>query len=484
MACWLGIIVLAGGLLGRLAAQTQDANTPLYFAHRSFQLPFQLNQVQGTVREVVVYAYERGRDRRWRQVGRALPTQKLPVRLDADGDYLFAAQIQFTDGKASPANVDDLAATTRIIVDTIRPDIRLRAIQGRNSSTAGVDWSIQDANLELTSIRLECRYLGQKRDWFNITDGFRPASRGDYLWSLRPGQQLEVRMRAQDRAGNEAVSATVVTPPSGKPTTVREPMQRDMAARPAYTTKVDHYLPRKAVELNVTIESGKSGLSTVDLFVTRGDQSGTLWEQVNNALQPAKSDRPPDGSGQGLERRVLRYDAPSEGLYGFVIVPRSGVGLAERPPQPGDPPQVWVEVDQTPPQLDILDVRVVPSDPGGEHGNQVIIRWQATDKNLENQPIDIEVSEQAPKLNSGQQTDAQNVPSGQWKSIATKLDNRGEYRWTPPNTDPFKFWVRVRAIDRASNMTPKVWPKPVIIDLQKPKVNRIQVETIFDPPSS
>jgi hypothetical protein len=140
-----------------------------------------------------------------------------------------------------------------------------------------------------------------------------------------------------------------------------------------------------------------------------------------------------------------------EGVYGFSLIVRSGVGLSDRPPRNGDPPQVWVEVDLTNPVVHWVQVDVGR----GSDSGWLTITWKATDKNLGREPITLSYA-----------TD----PQGSWTPIASHVENSGRYRWQmPAGSVPYKFLVRVQATDQAGNVGSLVTPKSVIVDLAQPK---------------
>ena len=71
--------------------------------------------------------------------------------------------------------------------------------------------------------------------------------------------------------------------------------------------------------------------------------------------------------------------------------------------------------------------------------------------------------------------------AGKWNEIKYRLSNStqttGRYTWEVPEADLWKFYVRARAVDRASNTGEHIWgqdsdrknpPVEVIVDLQKP----------------
>ena len=210
------------------------------------------------------------------------------------------------------------------------------------------------------------------------------------------------------------------------------------AARPM-TTAV-RMVNSKRVSLNYEIKDvGPSGVSMVELWYT---QDGRKWERYDTASQP----RPP-----------FVVELKDEGLYGFTLVARNGVGLGRRPPRTGDQPQVWVEVDTTKPVVKLLDVQVGASGEGQSLG----IRWKATDTNLGQRPITLSYAEQA---------------TGPWTVIAANVENSGAFGWQLPTGVPPHLMVRVEATDLVGNVGVAQMPEPIVLDLSQPVVSIVAVE--------
>jgi hypothetical protein len=188
----------------------------------------------------------------------------------------------------------------------------------------------------------------------------------------------------------------------------------------------------KRVCLNYELKNvGPSGVSDVELWYTR---DGHVWQRHSATRQA----RPP-----------YVVEVEEEDLYGFTLVAQSGAGLAQRPPQDGDRPQLWVEVDATKPNVRLLGV---------ETGNEAEARhlkivWRATDRNLGSRPITISCGAS---------------PEGPWAPIATKIENSGRYLWPMPPDMPHQFLIRVEAVDMAGNVGVAQTPTPVLSDLAQP----------------
>ncbi|HEY8505728.1 MAG TPA: hypothetical protein VIL46_14180 [Gemmataceae bacterium] len=467
-----GLLGWAGVFAALPAARAQDggpADRTSYIARHAFFIPFQIDPSRRDMRELKLFASRDGGP--WQEVARSAPGQNgFDFRAAGDGSYTFAVQAISADGTREPERLDQLRSHLRVVVDTRAPEVALRAMHGR-PGTAGVAWDVRDEYLDDRSVRLEVRWPGQA-DWMPVDPvrgDHRP--RGDFFWEMKPGQRLQVRVTARDRAGNVGESPVVETPPSAgggdPPAGPLDPPSAgpDPGASRSHSRPRMSFVNSKRVSLETRIQVGRSGVADVKLWVKQ--ESGE-WREAPASAAPAPGESgggqiSGDGEQVRVEKRVLTYEAPDEGQYGFIVVARNGVGLASPAPRPGDPPQVLVEVDLTPPKVAITDVRVLPS---GARGKMVQISWDVQDKNLDDRPVELSY---APDRGAAE-TD--------WKLIAKNLDNTGSYTWVVPDGTPYRFYLRLRAIDRAQNLGQDVWRDEVIIDLFTPRTEIIEVSPV------
>jgi hypothetical protein len=206
----------------------------------------------------------------------------------------------------------------------------------------------------------------------------------------------------------------------------------------------------KQFTLNYDVkEVGPSRVSTVDVWYT---QDGQNWQKYRTQKCTDNPDAKPPFA--------IDIKVQEEGLYGFTLVVHSGVGLSERPPQVGDEPQVWVEVDITKPQIKLSKIIVGR----GPDKGKMSIAWQCWDKNLTAKPITLSYAES---------------PDGPWTPIAEKLENSGRFVWQMPDKDlPYQFLVRAQAVDKAGNIGEAVTPEKIAVDLALPKVQILGVEPV------
>jgi hypothetical protein len=183
---------------------------------------------------------------------------------------------------------------------------------------------------------------------------------------------------------------------------------------------------------------GPSGVGKVELWLTTDD--GRSWQRWAEDPEAAASLH-----GGEYQRRV---ELPKEGVYGFRLVVQSPVGLGDAPPQPGDPPEMRVEVDMTAPKAQLYCM------PDPDHDNALLLRWECEDKNLAGMPVILEWAEQR---------------EGPWQRIAPPLAARPNlYSWALPPGTPVYVYLRLRVRDTAGNEGVAVTPRPQLADLSKP----------------
>ncbi len=237
-------------------------------------------------------------------------------------------------------------------------------------------------------------------------------------------------------------------------TTAPAPTPANTEALPATLTKSPKF------DLNYQLEGGPSGISKIDLYVTRDD--GKTWIRWSTHA----------GTENPL-RVVLdtRNNPDVEGEYGLKLVPVSGAGLSDAAPAAGSAPELRVQVDTTAPMIKVFQPTADATNRGA-----LVLHWEATDKNFGKEPLSIEYSE---------------YPNGPWKSVAAgndavvpvagggvapiiRLANTGSYSWIPPTTlaQP-RVYLRFTAWDLAVNKSEVTTPNPILVDLTKPKA-RIQ----------
>ena len=201
-------------------------------------------------------------------------------------------------------------------------------------------------------------------------------------------------------------------------------------------------------------EKGASGVGRADVYVTRDDgRSWARWQTIEKPESPLLIDLAKPGAKD------------VEGVYGIKVVLHSGAGLAREAPKPGELPELRLDVDVTAPVVEIYDAV-----PDRNQKDTLLLRWQATDRNLATDPMTLEWSE---------------GPKGPWFPVAgtgvragsvKRLPNTGTYGWKVPSDFPHhKVYLKVSARDVAGNVAEAVTNHPILVDLNKPAAVKLNI---------
>jgi hypothetical protein len=186
---------------------------------------------------------------------------------------------------------------------------------------------------------------------------------------------------------------------------------------------------------------GPSGIGGVELFITE-DNGRVWWKYGDDADQKSPFD----------------VDVPRDGVYGFAIRVRSGAGLSNDPPIPGESPAIVISVDQTAPVVEMLPIQQGQ----GVNANRLQIRWRVAEAHPSEKPVSLYY--------------AANL-TGPWEPISGwKEDQNGTFEWTVGPGVPSQFYVRVMARDAAGNVGKADSPSPIVVDLQRPSARIVDVE--------
>ncbi|MCS7047207.1 MAG: hypothetical protein NZO58_12690, partial [Gemmataceae bacterium] len=240
------------------------------------------------------------------------------------------------------------------------------------------------------------------------------------------------------------------------PPTISQPVQRSVPTRvegnELGAQRVTAPLQRQIVAstrvfLDYRIEAlGASGVGKIEVWHTR--DMGQSWQKL---CEDAHRQSP------------VEVNLPGEGLHGVTLVVSNGRGFGGTPPNPGDSPDYWIEVDTTRPMAELVYVR-----PGtGEDSTALHIAWTARDKNLVADATELQFAVRR---------------DGPWQTIARNLKNEGIYRWVPPMDIGPHAYLRISVRDQAGNVATAETVQPVALDdYSRPRGRVVGVTTT--PPS-
>lgn len=468
----------------------------VYNKSRSFRIPFHVDPADRQLLKEVQLWVSEDSGFSWKTVSRTTPDRPFfSFRASHDGEFWFAVRTLDTKGVLNPGADDKVEPNMRVVIDSVPPSLVLEP-DGRRGSFAAVRWEASDAQLDLKSLVLEYQVEGG-RDWRTLQIQ-RPGRFGSENWDAGTAEPLKVRATVSDKAGNVTEASTSLpegtprnpgaaagdmadfsTPPpisqiSSGPTPTAAPAneslpwppveQAPVASAPAietapaasdFATTPDPTpapasvaeggggarqpelvsSPRFPLQYEVN-DAGPNGPATVEIWVTQN--GGQSWFQ----------------KGRDEDRKSpIWVDLGGEGTFGLRLVARSASGLGDTPPVSGDAPDMTVEVDSSPPAVQMQPPQVGT----GKSLGKVRVRWTASDVHLGAKPVTI----------SWRPDQA----GARWQQVAGPIENAGYYDWTVPTTVPARFHLRVDVVDTAGNrgFAETVESGPVVLDRARPR---------------
>ena len=500
-------LALTLGMLAPEAAAAPKPSKPagrvptVYHRSRSFRIPFNVDPAdRPRLREVQLWVSDDS-GFTWKTVSRTTPDRpSFTYRASRDAEFWFAVRTLDNQGRLYPGEDDQVEPSMKVVVDTNPPSLLLEP-ESRRGSLASLRWEVRDENLDLASFVIEYQVEGAT-DWRQVPIRH-PALIGSETWDAGTAEPLKVRASVADKAGNPTTAnlnlpegtpgnpnqtangpAEFATPPpisrisSGPNFPGRDDPQRrpgtygpqgntgggnpfgpepdpfggpgagggDVASpAPAATpgaaagTGAGQTLlvpsPRFPLQYAVD-DAGPGGPATVELWVTQ--DGGRTWIR----------------RGEDTDRvSPFDVDLGGEGTFGLSMVARGASGLGDQPPAPGDPPQVWVEVDSTPPSVQLFP----PAVGTGAHLGKVAITWRAADLHLGPRPVVISWRPE--------------TPGARWQPITEPIENSGKFIWTVPVDIPPRFHIRVDVVDTVGNRgsADTTDTGPVTVDRARPR---------------
>ncbi len=427
LTCGLFLAVPAG-----VFAQAGENVRTFYCPDRSFYIPFTLHENSPSL-EILLHVSTDGREYHYSATARP-PDRRFHFKAPADGWYSFIVQTRDVSGALSPENLRGATPSIRICVDTQNPIIdSFTADPPADNTLPTIRWKITEPNLKEILADYRSTSGGE---WVPL---FLPLSvEGAHTFKPSLLGELEVRLMAVDKAERRSEVRTLRLQVSNNVARMPPPQDQAGAGKVMYvrskTFQLDYKLDAETV--------GPSSVTSVDIWKLHPGEGWRKCQEKGGPTGPATV---------SVER---------SGRWGFRVIPRSGVGLAEPDPKPGDAPDVWVEVDDKKPHVVVTNVLVKQEADGG----YLTVYWKAGDEFLRSLPITIYLA---------------SPNGGDWTAIARDLPNNGYWRHKTEelNLGPrYQFALKVAAIDEAGNIGENQWADTVKVDLKIPRIKSIEVK--------
>jgi len=447
LGLWGNAVLMGAAILvPAVRAQTPAMQRKIYTDKSAFKLPIQIDEKErARIREVQLYV-KAAPGGSWALKETVQATQKeFMFRAPKDGEYWFAVVAIDITGRPHPADVNKEGPGLIVVVDKQPPEVDVQAVPTASGQPC-LRCEVRDSNPDPSKTKLE--YEAPDQSWKVIES--MPDQPGLYLvpdWAKVRGV---VRATAVDLAGNKTVKEVQLYPAGSQPAAPAAappvlnggapslPVESQSNKMSSGITQASYTSARQLINSTRTLlkynieDQGPSGVGKVEVWMTKDE--GQTWKLL---CEDPKRQSP------------VAIDLPGEGVYGLSLVVANGNGSGGTPPAKGEAPDFRVEVDTTKP-AELLAVR---SGTGAEAG-MVLVTWNASDKNLKSEPIDLYYS------NNGK---------APWTPIAKGLKNDGNHRWTVPPDASGKLYIRLDVSDDAGNISTCIAKQPVMVDVFRPK---------------
>jgi hypothetical protein len=489
-----------------LAVGAGAASEEWHMNQTQFKIPIRIKpELQADIAELHLYC-SRDEGRTWNQVGRATPDKDAFLfTTNGDGKYWFKVAVVNQKGVQEPSDVYTAPVGQKIVVDTIKPEVRAGA--ERQGDQVNVGWEINEQYPRPETLKVEY-HTSDAPDgiWSSV-----PITAGQSKVTFKPDNStapIVVRVQIEDMAGNlggglanlpgtaAPVVQTALPPPAAPPSSVIPtpsagntgtsvnptppfnpvplPRPGELAAGSApagtpaqpFTASTGNgfsgaplpghgALPRlqlvnkSQVRLDYEVAKlGPSGVGSVDVYVTADE--GQTWDPC--PVEAAPEVPAIDPRGTVVKGGVLVQLPRDEVVYGFYMVVKSRAGLGKPPPKRGDAPQIRIERDTIAPAVHWL-----PPKPDPNRRDTLLLGWEAADRNLTQNPVTLEWAED---------------PNGTWHPIGNPgMPNTGHYAWqVPADLKQPSVYLRVSVRDAAGNVGVHQTEQPELVDLSVPEI--------------
>ncbi|RLS25011.1 MAG: hypothetical protein DWH70_06030, partial [Planctomycetota bacterium] len=203
--------LLGVALLTTCFQQTPSEEWPLNTP--KFQIPIRVHQERKEqIKELVLYV-SKDKGKTWEVSTRAKPNQEaFTFVANEDGPHWFSIGVVDVKGIQEPADIAKAQVGQKVLVDTQKPDIKLKA--EKVGEEIQVKWEVKDANPDINSMKLECKIEGNdSNEWIPIS--IKPVMDGSGTFKVQGAGMLSVRLQMSDTAANYASVIVDIGSPKG-----------------------------------------------------------------------------------------------------------------------------------------------------------------------------------------------------------------------------------------------------------------------------
>jgi hypothetical protein len=169
---------------------------------RNFKIP--LNPIppaeRANIKELILFVSE-DQGKTWNEAAVVAPDKDGFVFFaKTDGTYLFNLCIVDAQGRRDPPDMFKAEPRYKVLVDTLKPNVKILSA-ARKGEEVVVRWEIQEANPDLSTLKLEYR-TPDAPSWLWYTAAIKPSMNGEGSFRFTNAGPVSVRLQVMDQAGN------------------------------------------------------------------------------------------------------------------------------------------------------------------------------------------------------------------------------------------------------------------------------------------
>jgi hypothetical protein len=190
---WTAALLLLAILTG--TALPADASP---VSGTNFTIPIKIDPARAAEIQGVELYVSTDQGRNWNQKGYTTPDRKeFNFTADVDGEYWFSILIVDRNNRREPPHPNAAPVGQKLLVDTLKPEVKLRA--ERQGDSVNVNWEIHEEHPNLNSFRLEWRPADGPENWVAVQTS--PGMTGQT--SIKASEAIVVRGSLEDTAHNQ-----------------------------------------------------------------------------------------------------------------------------------------------------------------------------------------------------------------------------------------------------------------------------------------
>jgi hypothetical protein len=168
---------------------------------RNFQIPIQIDEKERSKIKELILFYSSDQGGTWHQAAIATPDKSaFAFYAPTDGLYWFNLCVVDAQGRREPPDIYKTAPRQKILVDTLKPNLRIVSVERRGDDIV-VSWEVQEDHPDLNTLKLEYR-TSDSPAWMWYKASLSPAMSGQAQFRFASTGPVTVRMQVMDQAGN------------------------------------------------------------------------------------------------------------------------------------------------------------------------------------------------------------------------------------------------------------------------------------------